>query len=61
MEQKVTLKNLAYRIKLSEKFIKEHPEKKEMLMRHINRQKEYIIQCVLENLHNPLLDEIAMM
>lgn len=61
MEQKVTLKNLAYRIKLSEKFIKEHPEKKEMLTMHINRQKEYIIQCVLENLHNPLLDEIAMM
>lgn len=60
MKQNVTLKNLAYRIKLSEKFIKEHPEKKEMLTMHINKQKEYVIQCVLENSENPLLDEIMM-
>lgn len=49
------------RIELDEKFLEEHPEKKEMLKRHIEKQKEYIIQCVLENSGNPLLAEITMM
>lgn len=60
MNTSVSLKNLVYRIELDKKFMKEHPEKKEMLQRHIDDQKSYIIQCVLENSKNPLLDKIKM-
>lgn len=41
--------------------MKEYPENKEMLKGHIEKQKEYIIQCVLGNSGNPLLDKITMM
>lgn len=55
----VTLKNLVNRIKMDEEFFEKHPEKKEMLNKHISDTKELIIQCVLENKDNPLLDKIV--
>lgn len=61
MNANVSLKNLVYRIELAEKFMKEYLENKEMLKGHIEKQKEYIIQCVLGNSGNPLLDKITMM
>ena len=60
MNREVSLKNLVNRIEMSEKFIKQHPEQEEMLRKHINKQKEYIVQCVLENSQNSLLNKITM-
>lgn len=57
---KVTLHNLANRIKLNEKFLKEHPENKEILERKIAETKELIIQCVLQNDGNTLLERIVL-
>lgn len=45
----VTLRNLVNRLDTNEKFLKEHPENKEMLDRKISETKELIIQCVLQN------------
>lgn len=56
----VTLQNLVNRINLNEKFVKEHPENKEMLDRKIAETKELIIQCVLQNNGNSLLERITL-
>ena len=56
----VTLQNLVNRINLNEKFVKEHPENKEMLDRKIAETKELIVQCVLQNNGNSLLERITL-
>lgn len=56
----VTLKNLVNRMNTNEKFLKEHPENREMLERKITETKELIIQCVMQNEDNPLLDNIIL-
>ena len=56
----VTLKNLVNRLNTNEKFLKEHPENKELLERKITETKELIIQCVLQNEDNSLLDNIVL-
>lgn len=56
----VTLKNLVNRMNANEKFLKEHPENKEMLERKITETKELIIQCIMQNENNPLLDNIIL-
>lgn len=59
-EQKVSLKSLVKRVELDKRLINKHPSQSKQLKRNIERQKEYIIQCVLENANNPLLDKIIM-
>lgn len=56
----VTLRNLINRLNTHEKFLKEHPENKEMLERKIAETKELIVQCVLQNDGNSLLDSIVL-
>lgn len=56
----VTLKNLVNRINMNEKFLKEHPENKEMLERKILETKELILKCVIQNKNNPLLENIIL-
>lgn len=60
MLQKTNLKHLVLRIKQDEKFLVDHPENAEMIREHMNRQKEYVIQCVMKNENNPLLEKIQM-
>ena len=57
---KVTLRNLVNRLNTNEKFLKEHPENKEMLERKNAETKELIIQCILQNENNHLLDDIVL-
>lgn len=54
----ITLSNLANRITMNNKLMKEHPEFKNMLEANNKRQKEYIIKCILQNAENPLLEQI---
>lgn len=56
----VTLQNLVNRINTNEKFLKEHPENKELLERKITETKGLIIQCVLQNNGNSLLEQIIL-
>lgn len=57
---KVTLRNLVNRLNTNEKFLKEHPENKEMLERKIAETTELILQCVLQNEGKSLLDDIVL-
>lgn len=45
----VKLNRLANRIKMNEKFLKEHPENKDMLEKNIKETRELIVQYVVEN------------
>ena len=56
----VTLRNLVNRLNTNEKFLKVHPENKEMLERKIAETKKLIIQCVLQNEDNSLLNNIIL-
>lgn len=56
----ITLRNLVNRLNTNEKFLKEHPENKEMLERKNAETKELIVQCVLQNDGNSLLDDIVL-
>lgn len=56
----VTLRNLINRLNTNEKFLRNHPENKEMLEREIAETKELIVQCVLQNDGNSLLDSIVL-
>lgn len=57
---RITLRNLVNRLHTDEKFLKDHPENKEMLSRKIAETKELIIQCILQNEDNSLLDNIVL-
>ena len=48
------------RINTNKKFIKEHPENKELLERKIIETEELIIKCVLQNNGNSLLEWITL-
>lgn len=56
----ITLRSLVNRLNTNEKFLKEHPENKEMLERKNAETKELIVQCVLQNDSNSLLDDIVL-
>lgn len=56
----LSLGNLVNRIELDSKFLKEHPEKKDMLEKRIQHSKELIVECVLKNKHNVMLERIIM-
>lgn len=57
----INLKNLACRIDMDRRILSTaHPANIELLKRHIKKQEELIIQCVMENLNNPLLEKIKM-
>lgn len=60
MKNELSLMNLVNKIKFDEKQMKIHPEKKNMLRRHINVQKELLVQICLNNADNPLLNNIIM-
>lgn len=55
----ISLNHLVKRIRFAEDMIKKHPENKDMLEANIRRQKEYIIQCVMDNENNSLLDDVC--
>lgn len=59
-DRKVTLQKLINRINMNEKFLKEHPENKEMLERKIVETKDLIVRCVLQNDGNTLLEQIVL-
>lgn len=54
----VTLKHLVNRIEHREKLLRDYPEQKEMLEKGIQRAKDEIILCVMENKNNVLLEKI---
>jgi len=60
MLPKTNLKNLVLRIKQDERLFIDHPENAEIIRKHMDKQKEYIIQCVMENVNNPLLRKIEI-
>ena len=56
----VSLKNLVNRIEHDTEFLNLYPEKKDLLVRRIERTKEEIIKCVMQNKDNILLERIFM-
>ena len=57
----VNLKNLAWRVDMDKRMLSTaHSDNIELLERHIKKQEELIIQCVMANLNNPLLEQIKM-
>lgn len=50
--------NLVNRIKFDQEQIKIHPENAEMLNRHMEKQKEYLVELCLKNANNLLLEQI---
>lgn len=56
----ISLKHLVNRIEHSTELLNQHPEKKELLEKRIERTKEEIIMCVMKNKHNILLERILM-
>jgi len=56
---KITLANIVNRIETDMGLLQKHPESKEMLEKRIAENKELIVECVLQNKHNTLLDEIC--
>ena len=60
IDMNVTLKDLINRLNINEKFLKEHPENKELLERKNAEIKELIIQCILQNKDNSLLNDIVL-
>lgn len=60
MQMKISLGNLVNRIEFDTKRLQEYPEHKEMLEKRIARSKELIVECALQNKHNPMLERILM-
>ena len=56
----ITLLNLISRIELDTRLLKKHPEHKEMLERRIRRNKELIVQCVLQCNNEYILKQITL-
>lgn len=48
----ITIKNLINRIDVDEQFLKQYPDKKEMLEKRIQNTKELIVQSILQNRNN---------
>ena len=60
LNKKVTLQTLVNRMNMNEKFLKEHPENKDLLEKKIVETKDLIIQCVLQNDGNTSLEQIVL-
>lgn len=60
MNKTVSLMNLVNRIKDDQEWMKIHPEKEDMLKRHMDKQKSYLVELCLKNADNPLLEQIIM-
>jgi len=59
MNKTLSLMNLVNRMKFDQEQIKIHPENMEMLNRHMEKQKEYLVELCLQNADNPLLEQIV--
>lgn len=59
MIKTLSLMNLVRRIKFDQEQIKIHPENTDMLNRHMEKQKEYLVELCLQNADNPLLKQIT--
>lgn len=60
MNRIVTLESLVRRIEFDNKMLEQHPENADMIRNHIERQKQYILDCVLKNSDNPALKNIVL-
>lgn len=60
MERTLSLMNLVNRIKFDQEQIKIHPERADMLNRHMEKQKEYLVELCMKNTDNHLLEKIVM-
>lgn len=58
MNKTLSLMGLVNRIKFDQEQIKNHPEKSDMLNKHMEKQKEYLVEMCLKNADNPLLEQI---
>lgn len=58
MNKTLSLMNLVNRIKFDQEQIKIHPERADMLNRHMDKQKEYLVELCMKNAENPLLEQI---
>lgn len=58
MNKTLSLMGLVNRIKFDQEQIKNHPEKSDMLNKHMEKQKEYLFEMCLKNADNPLLEQI---
>lgn len=58
MNKALSLMGLVNRIKFDQEQIKNHPEKSDMLNKHMEKQKEYLVELCLKNVDNPLLEQI---
>lgn len=59
MNKTLSLMNLVNRIKFDQEQIKIHPENTDMLNRHMEKQKEYLVELCLQNAGNTLLEQIV--
>lgn len=55
----ITLEQLTNRIQMHEKFLKQHPEKRNMIAERYNMDTQTIVHCLLANKDNPKLKEIG--
>lgn len=60
MNRIVTLGNLVRRIEFDNKMLESHPENADMIKNHIEKQKQYIVDCVLKNSDNLALENIVL-
>ena len=60
MNKTLSLMNLVNRIKFDHEQIKIHPERADMLNRHMDKQKEYLVELCMKNADNHLLEQIVM-
>lgn len=60
MNKTLSLMSLVNRIKFDQEQIKIYPENTNMLKRHMEKQKEYLVELCLKNADNPLLEQITM-
>lgn len=56
----VSLMNLVNRIKFDQEQMKIHPDKIDMLNRHMEKQKELLVDLCLKYADNPILKQITM-
>ena len=56
----VTLKNLALRVNYDQNFLLTNPKNIDMILKHMKKQKEYIVDCVMQNIDNPYLNKIGI-
>lgn len=59
MNKTLSLMGLVNRIKFDQDQIKNHPERTDMLNRHMDKQKEYLVELCMKNVDNPLLEQIV--